>query len=113
MKITSIETFLLKVALGKDRFYSSQLAFPERNSLIVKVNTDAGISGYGESGQYGPGEPVASFIKDILEPMLIGKNPLETKVRWEEILRDHRPDVSQEEERAIDAAAAKWLKGCA
>lgn len=85
MKITSIETFLLKVSLGKDRFFSSQCPFPERNSLIVKVDTDAGITGYGESGQYGPGEPVASFIKDVLSPMLIGKNPLETKVLWEEM----------------------------
>lgn len=35
------------------------------------------------------------------------------QARWQQILRDHRPDVSQEEERAIDAAAAQWLTGSA
>jgi len=83
MKITGVTTYLLKVALGKERFYSSQCAFPERNSLLVKVETDVGITGWGESGQYGPGEPVATFIEVALRPLLIGRNPLEVNVLWE------------------------------
>jgi D-galactarolactone cycloisomerase len=92
MKITNITTFLLKVPLGEERFFSSQCSFPERNSLIVKVDTDAGISGFGESGQYGPGEPVASFIEHILKPMIIGKCPLDVAVIWEKMftgIRDY------------------------
>lgn len=85
MKITNITTYLLRVPLGKERFFSSQCEFPERNSLIVKVDTDAGISGYGESGQYGPGEPVACFIHSVLKPMVIGENPLEYAVIWEKM----------------------------
>ncbi len=85
MKITSVDTFLLKVPLGKDGFYSSQCEFPERNSLIVRINTDIGISGYGECGQYGPGEPVETFVKSILAPRLADKNPLNTTVLWEDM----------------------------
>ncbi|MFZ4413474.1 MAG: mandelate racemase/muconate lactonizing enzyme family protein [Bacteroidales bacterium] len=85
MKIVDVETFLLKVPLGQNRFYSSQCAFPERNSLLVKVTTDAGIIGWGESGQYGPGEPVATFIHTVLKTRIIGKNPLDTAVIWEDM----------------------------
>lgn len=35
MKITNITTYILRAPLGKDRFFSSQCAFPERNSLLV------------------------------------------------------------------------------
>jgi D-galactarolactone cycloisomerase len=83
MKITDIKTFLLKVPLKENGFYSSQSKFPERNSLLVMVETDNGLTGWGESGQYGPGEPVASFIEFVLKPLLIGKNPLDTTVLWE------------------------------
>lgn len=83
MKIKDIKTFLLKVPLGKERFYSSQCAFPERNSLLVRIETDNGLFGWGESGQYGPGEPVSTFIEYVLKPRLIGKNPLDITVLWE------------------------------
>ena len=43
MKITKITAYVLKVPLGEKRFYSSQCAFPERNSLLVKIETDEGI----------------------------------------------------------------------
>ncbi|VGO19496.1 mandelate racemase/muconate lactonizing enzyme family protein [Pontiella sulfatireligans] len=85
MKITDIKTYLLKVPLGDQRFYSSQCAFPERNSLLVRIETDTGICGWGESGQYGPGEPVATFIETVLKPRLIGKNPLDINVLWEDM----------------------------
>ncbi|MEN6323661.1 MAG: mandelate racemase/muconate lactonizing enzyme family protein [Proteiniphilum sp.] len=85
MKIKDIKTFLLKVPLGKERFYSSQCEFPERNSLLVNIETDNGITGWGESGQYGPGEPVATFIKAVLKPRLIGKDPLNINVLWEDM----------------------------
>lgn len=91
MKIATIETFLLKAPLGKDRFYWSQRSCPERNSLLVRIRTDAGIEGWGECGQYGPGEPPAAFVNSVLAPRLIGKDPLQISVLWEDMytsLRD-------------------------
>ena len=72
MLIASIETFILRVPLGGKTFYSSQAKFPERNSLLVKITTDTGLTGWGEGGQYGPPEPVASCINHVLAPLLIG-----------------------------------------
>lgn len=90
MKITDVKTFMLKIPLGKDRFYSSQCAFPERNSLLVRIDTDCGISGWGESGQYGPGEPVDTFIDVVLKPRIIKKNPLDINVLWEDMFTSIR-----------------------
>lgn len=84
MKITGIETFVAKAPTGAKSFWSSQAVFPERVSLLVKVTTDEGIVGWGEGGQYGPAEPVASAIVDVLGPRLIGEDA-DAPVRvWEQ-----------------------------
>ena len=77
MKITKVSTRIARVELGPQRFLSSQCAFPERNSLLVRVDTDEGIYGWGEGGQYGPPEPVASCINHVLSPHILGRNPLD------------------------------------
>ena len=83
MKIKNVSTLLLKAPLAEKRFYSSQCAFPARKSLLVRVETDSGLVGWGECGQYGPGEPVAAFVHKVLAPWLLGKNPLDIAVLWE------------------------------
>jgi len=70
-KIDSVETLTLRAGLGKQKFWSSQASFPERNSLLVKI-TAGGQVGWGEAGQYGPPEPVAAAIKHNLAPRIIG-----------------------------------------
>jgi len=84
MKIARIDTFILRVPLGAARFYSSQAAFPERKSLLVRVETDGGLVGWGEGGQYGPAEPVAACIDAVLGPPLIGRDPRDAGRLWEE-----------------------------
>ena len=37
--IERIEVFILRAPLGKAKFWSSQAAFPERNSLLVKITS--------------------------------------------------------------------------
>jgi D-galactarolactone cycloisomerase len=85
MKILSITTKILRVPLGDRRFYSSQAAFPERNGLLVRIETDCGVVGWGEGGQYGPPEPVAACIDHVLGPKLLGRDPTEPVRIWEEL----------------------------
>lgn len=85
MKIRSITPLVLRVPLGDKLFYSSQAAFPERNSLLVRIETDTGLVGWGEGGQYGPPEPVATCITQVLAPRLIGRDPTEPVRLWEEL----------------------------
>lgn len=85
MKIKKIETFILRVPLGDKRFFSSQCAFPERNSLLVRIETDDGLYGWGEGGQYGPPEPVKACIENVLAPKLTGRDPLDKTILWHEM----------------------------
>jgi D-galactarolactone cycloisomerase len=85
MKIRSIKTIILRSPLGDRKFYSSQAAFPERNSLLVRIETDGGLVGWGEGGQYGPPEPVAACIDDVLGPRILGRDPSEPVRIWEEL----------------------------
>ncbi|MED4601039.1 mandelate racemase/muconate lactonizing enzyme family protein [Paenibacillus validus] len=90
MKVKNIQTYILRTPLGNERFFSSQCSFPERNSLIVKIETDDGIIGWGEGGQYGPPEPVAAVVKHVLSPKLINKE-LQNPIRiWEQNYADTR-----------------------
>ena len=90
MKISTIKTFILRVPLGSKQFYSSQAAFPERNSFLVRIETDEGCVGWGEGGQYGPAEPVAAVINHVMSPLLIGQNPLHHGRIWEELYASTR-----------------------
>ncbi|MGH7169446.1 MAG: mandelate racemase/muconate lactonizing enzyme family protein [Gemmataceae bacterium] len=85
MRITKVETFVLKAPLGTAQFFSSQAAFPERCSLLVKITADEGLVGWGEGGQYGPAEPVASCIIDVLGPKLVGQPVKHPAAFWETI----------------------------
>ena len=94
MLIRKVETFILRVPLGKKTFFSSQCAFPERNSLLVKITTDEGVYGWGEGGQYGPPEPVKSAIDNVLAPILIGADPLDKDILWHRMY-SHTRDFGQ------------------
>src|SRR3712207_6597454 len=94
MKIQSIETFILRTPLGQKRFFSSQAAFPERNSFLVKIATTDGLVGWGEGGQYGPPEPPAACVRHVLAPLLIGR-PADEPVRTFEDLYAFSRDFGQ------------------
>lgn len=85
MKIERITSFVLRVGLNDNTFYSSQCAFPQRNSLLVRVETDSGLVGWGEGGQYGPPEPVAAVVDSVLTPILLGRDPMHVGRLWEEL----------------------------
>ena len=81
MKITDIKTYILKVPL-KEPFYSASMYFDYRKTLCVKVETDEGIVGWGEGGQFGPADIPKIAIEKVLKPLLIGENPLDTERLW-------------------------------
>jgi galactonate dehydratase len=57
-----------------------------RNQLVVKVETDAGISGLGESGLSGRELAVVGALKHFRE-FLIGKDPMQRGRIWQELYR--------------------------
>ena len=72
MKITDVKTYPIWVGL--------------RNQLIVKVETDEGIYGWGESGLSGRELAVVGAVKHYRE-FLIGRDPMQRGALWQEMYR--------------------------
>lgn len=52
-----------------------------KRATFVKIETDAGVSGWGE-GDHDYGKIVAAVVTDICKPMIVGKNPFEHERLW-------------------------------
>ncbi|WP_299556476.1 mandelate racemase/muconate lactonizing enzyme family protein [Seonamhaeicola sp.] len=83
MVIKKIETFILKDKLSKS-FFFSQWEYSERCICVVKVTAEDGTYGWGEG--YGPAPVLEAGIK-LLEPFVVGENPLENEVIWNKMYR--------------------------
>lgn len=75
MKITSVEIYQVKV---------KNPPVPGWIPVCVKVNTDEGISGWGESGiPVNAGRAATAMMIKEIAPLIIGLDPLEHDVIWE------------------------------
>ena len=117
MIITDVRTYVVSQELsGGQSFAYSQYWYNQRTILLVEIITDDGIFGWGEA--FGPAFVNKSIIETVYKPIIIGKNPLETEVIWEELynkLRDHGQKGSPIEAlSAVDIALwdikGKYLK---
>lgn len=54
------------------------------NALFVKVETDAGISGWGE-GDHETTQIIGKFIEEVLKPVLIGQDPFDSEHLWHQM----------------------------
>ena len=77
MKVTSVE------------IYDVNTVNPVWHPVIVRVNTDEGISGLGEVGlAYGTGHSAgAAMAKNLAEQFMLGVDPFQTERIWESMFR--------------------------
>ncbi len=76
MKITSVETKLLRVPLKQRTITDSQSSVTHVEFLQVVLQTDAGITGYGMNWSYTPGLKAAQVaVDENYAPVLVGKDP--------------------------------------
>ena len=82
MKVTSVEIFDIY-------FPPEKIIRPYWHPIIVRVNTDEGISGLGEVGlAYGTGHSGAvGYAKNVAENFILGADPFNTEKIWETIFR--------------------------
>jgi D-galactarolactone cycloisomerase len=88
MKITKIRTHVLSAPLSQPFAYS-RAWYDARMAMIVEIETDDGLVGWGES--YGPAGMTSAVVNGVAS-WLIGEDPLQTEHLWQEIyarLRDH------------------------
>lgn len=83
LKITSVTTFKLLHKLKRPFGVSVSVPLSRtRTALIVKIETDAGLVGWGETG---PISGAQGTIDDQLAPLLIGQNPLRHRKLWRQL----------------------------
>ncbi len=96
MKITAVEAAVLVWPPMDPPFWMSLLPVNRPHELVVRVQTDEGITGIGHSDQAGSifrigahGEPrlanAARIIPDVIEPLLASEDPLEVEWHWQRI----------------------------
>jgi D-galactarolactone cycloisomerase len=78
LTITKVETFPLEHHLPRAIGVSTALS-DKRQCLLVKISTDSGLVGWGETADVGGTRGV---IESHLKPALLGKNPLEHRKLW-------------------------------
>ena len=79
MKITGIKT----------NIFSSRHSDAKRNWLILRIQTDEGIEGIGESSMLSSDPIVESLIQEWSENYLVGKDPLAGQVHWTRLHQDN------------------------
>jgi D-galactarolactone cycloisomerase len=88
VKITRVRTHLLEAALSQPFAYS-RAWYDTRTAMLVEIETDAGLTGWGEC--YGPARMTAAVVESAAA-WLIGEDPLRTDHLWQQVyarLRDH------------------------
>ncbi|MEL7162775.1 MAG: mandelate racemase/muconate lactonizing enzyme family protein, partial [Bacteroidota bacterium] len=68
--------------------------FRVRRGIFVKVETNVGISGWGEASSNSPTQTVAGYVELALRKQLIDQNPFNTDYLWEQMFwqnHDHGP----------------------
>ncbi len=92
MKIIRIKSHVLKCPMEVELGYS-QAYFNERSAHLVEVETDTGLTGWGEC--FGGGNIALgnqAIVEKIIQPMILGDDPLDREVIWHKVyngLRDH------------------------
>ncbi|WP_209427948.1 mandelate racemase/muconate lactonizing enzyme family protein [Pararhodobacter sp. SW119] len=83
MKITKITTHVLSSKVEKPFTSSRGWLYKTRNTCLVEIETDSGLTGWGEC--YGPSAVAQAFIDTQLAPQVVGRDPFDVEVIWEHL----------------------------
>jgi D-galactarolactone cycloisomerase len=93
MKIRDVRTMLLTVTIPKEKQYVSDLGItPGRSAAIVIIETDEGLTGYGEA--LGAPQVMKAMVEQQLKPILLGEDPTRVTYLWEKMYNVSRLGLS-------------------
>ena len=81
MKITNLEVYELKIPFSIG-IKSSSADFLKQDGMdfcVIKIETDNGITGWGDAFSFNCRRAVSEVILNMVKPHLIGKNPLDVQ----------------------------------
>lgn len=92
MKIIKVTSHVLQYDMPEPLGYSQQY-YNKRTAHLVEVETDEGVTGWGEC--FGPGAIALAnkgIVEGVIAPMVVGMDPLDRDVIWHKVynlMRDH------------------------
>ena len=92
MKITKVTSHVLQYDMPEELGYSQQY-YAKRTAHLVEVETDEGITGWGEC--FGPGNIAVAnkaIVENVIQPLVVGDDPLNRDAAWHKVynlMRDH------------------------
>jgi D-galactarolactone cycloisomerase len=82
VKVATIELFPVHAELSAPRG-PSVFTYHQRETLFIKVTTDSGLVGWGETYRMGG---VESALRDVLTPLVVGRDPLDSRRLHQQML---------------------------
>ncbi len=92
MKIERVTSHVLRYELPEELGYSQQY-YRHRTAHLVEIQTDEGVTGWGEC--FGPGNVAIAnkaIVETVIQPMIQGEDPVNRDMIWHKVynlLRDH------------------------
>ena len=85
VKVTEIKTWALHADVAAPIFSSHPGVVTGRDSTVIEIVTDEGISGFGEALCHlaQPAQIAQTVIETVLADLIRGANPMDTAVLWE------------------------------
>ncbi|MEJ5991562.1 mandelate racemase/muconate lactonizing enzyme family protein [Ramlibacter sp. PS3R-8] len=106
MKITAIQAIPLSFRLPEGKTVTMGVgSTTKRDAIIVRVQTDEGITGYGEAHPGRSPGAITSLIHSTIAPMLMGMQATDVVGAWQRV---HRMQLSS---HGLGAGAALALSG--
>jgi len=108
MKITTVEPMVLEAPV-KEPWRIGTAVYTSMHAMLVRVETDDGITGYGEGLVRFSPRAGAAVVRDILAPVVIGQDPFEVELVWDKMYgmmrgRGHSKGFMLEAMSAVDIA---------
>jgi D-galactarolactone cycloisomerase len=85
MKVTEVKAYAMEEPLGNMTFGFAQGWINSRQTTLVVISTDEGIYGAGEC--FGPARAIAALVNGFCAPRIVGRDPFDTSVIWDELYR--------------------------
>ena len=108
MKVTAVEPMVLEAPV-KEPWRIGTATYTSMHAMLVRVDTDDGITGYGEGLVRFSPRAGAAAVRDILAPVVLGQDPFNVELIWDRMYgmmrgRGHSKGFMLEAMSAVDIA---------
>jgi L-alanine-DL-glutamate epimerase-like enolase superfamily enzyme len=84
MKVTNVEPIIISAPLDEP-WKIGTAVFRAMSAVLVRIETDEGISGIGECLTRFAPEAAAAVVEKILKPVVVGQDPFEVELIWDKM----------------------------